>query len=250
MSASSRSRPAPAAAGSPFPLSATTASRVAADLRRRIVAGELAPGQRLKLDELATLCAVSHMPIREALRELEGEGVLDVLPHRGATIRGVDERFIGNFYDVRGAIEGMLSGRCAERIDAAGLAALNLAAREVEAAAMRGGAEAIVAANRRFHDFINAVADNPEALRTLAQGRVLADALRIRFGYGTGRTDAILAEHGELVRAIAAHRAEHAAEIARRHCAHARDDLLARLRRERNAHPGGRTAGAGRRRAG
>jgi hypothetical protein len=59
-------------------------SRVADDLRRRILAGELAPGQRLKIDELASLCEVSHMPVREALRELEGEGVLDVFPHRGA----------------------------------------------------------------------------------------------------------------------------------------------------------------------
>jgi DNA-binding GntR family transcriptional regulator len=210
-------------------LSATTASRVAADLRRRILAGELAPGQRLKLDELATLCEVSHMPVREALRELEGEGVLDVAPHRGATIRGVDERFVRNFYDVRGAIEGMLTGRCAERIDAAGLAALGTAAREVEFASARCDAEEIVVANRRFHDAINAAADNPEALRMLAQGRVLADALRLRFGYGAGRADAIVAEHAQLVRVIGKRDAARAAEIAQRHCLRARDDLLSRL---------------------
>jgi DNA-binding GntR family transcriptional regulator len=203
-----------------------------------ILAGELAPGQRLKIDELATLCDVSHMPIREALRELEGEGVLDVLPHRGATIRGVDARFIVNFYDVRGAIEGMLSGRCAERVDASGLAALKRAAGEVEVATGRGDAEAIVAANRRFHDAINAVADNPEALRMLAQGRVLADALRIRFGYGAGRTEAIVAEHADLMRAIGKRDAERAALIARRHCTRARDDLLSRLGHERRAATG------------
>jgi DNA-binding GntR family transcriptional regulator len=224
MSASLRSS-APVVA----PLSATTATRVAADLRRRILSGELAPGQRLKIDELAVLCEVSHMPVREALRELEGEGVLDVLPHRGATIRGVDERFVRNFYDVRGAIEGMLTGRCAERIDAAGLAVLKAAAREVEAAAARRDAEAIVAANRRFHDAINAAADNPEAQRMLAQGRVLADALRLRFGYGAGRSDAIIAEHAALVRAIGKRDAARAADIALRHCMRARDDLLARM---------------------
>ena len=224
MSASLRSNAAVVA-----PLSATTATRVAADLRRRILSGELAPGQRLKIDELAVLCEVSHMPVREALRELEGEGVLDVLPHRGATIRGVDERFVRNFYDVRGAIEGMLTGRCAERIDAAALAVLKAAARDVEAAAARRDAEAIVAANRRFHDAINAAADNPEAQRMLAQGRVLADALRLRFGYGAGRADAIIAEHAALVRAIAKRDAGRAADVALRHCMRARDDLLARM---------------------
>lgn len=210
-------------------LSATIATRVAADLRSRILAGELKPGQRLKLDELAALCEVSHMPVREALRELEGEGVLDVLPHRGATIRGVDERFIRNFYDLRSAIEGLLAGRCAEHIDAAELAALKAAAREVEAAGRHRDAAAVVAANRRFHDAINVAAQNPEALRTLAQGRVLADALRLRFGYGVGRTEAIAAEHAQLVRAIGKRDAERAAAIARRHCLRARDDLLARM---------------------
>lgn len=229
----SASRPSsgasPAAAAAAPSLSSTTASRVAADLRRRILAGELAPGQRLKLDELATLCEVSHMPVREALRELEGEGVLDVLPHRGATIRGVDRRFVENFYDLRGAIEGMLTGRCAERIDAHGLAALQAAARDVETAVSRRDAAAIVAANRRFHDTINAAAENAEALRMLQQGRVLADALRLRFGYGSGRADAIVSEHAELVRAIGRHDAERSATIARRHCMRARDDLLAQL---------------------
>ena len=66
--------------------------RVAADLRQRILNGEFAPGQRLKIDDIATLFGVSHMPVRAALQELESEGVLQVFPHRGAEIRGVDVR--------------------------------------------------------------------------------------------------------------------------------------------------------------
>ena len=62
----------------------------------------------------------------------------------------------------------------------------------------------LVRANRALHDTINAAADNPEALRMLAQGRVLADALRLRFGYGDGRVDAVVAEHRALLRAIGA----------------------------------------------
>jgi DNA-binding GntR family transcriptional regulator len=209
-------------------LSATTATRVAAELRRRILLGEFAPGRRLKIDELASLCDVSHMPIREALRELEGEGVLEVFPHRGAVVRGVDRRFVRNFYDVRSALEGMLTERCAEAIDREALAALRAAEADVEAAA-GGDAAALVAANRRFHDIINTAADNPEALRMLAQGRVLADALRLRFGYGNGRIAVIVAEHRSLVRAIERRDAARAGEIARRHCARARDDLLKRL---------------------
>ena len=213
-------------------LTATIASRVAAELRRRILAGELHPGQRLKIDELAELCAVSHMPVREALRELEGEGVLEVFPHRGAVIRGVDRHFLRNFYDVRAAVEGMLTERCAERIGAESLRDLKRAADAFEAAPA-DDAGAVVAANRKFHEILNAGADNPEAIRMLAQGRVLADALRVRFGYGGGRIEAIVAEHRALVRAIERHDAAKAGEIARRHCMRARDDLMKRVAEEK-----------------
>lgn len=219
----SGSRPSDVAA-----IGATTAMRVAADLRRRILAGELAPGQRLKIDDIAVLCDVSHMPVREALRELEGEGVLDVFPHRGAVIKGVDVAFVRNFYDIRAALEGMLTERCAERIDAAGVAQL-----EADVAAFEAvdpaDADALVRGNRRLHDAINAAADNPEALRMLAQGRVLADALRVRYGYGAGRVETIVAEHRALLRAIRRHDVARAGEVARRHCRRARDDLLGRL---------------------
>jgi DNA-binding GntR family transcriptional regulator len=218
-----------ARAGDAAAIGATTAMRVAADLRRRILAGELAPGQRLKIDDLASMCEVSHMPVREALRELEGEGVLDATPHRGAVVRGVDARFVRNFYDLRAAIEGMLTERCAERIDDAGLARLGREVLAFEQADARMP-DTLVAINRRLHDVINEVADNPEALRMLAQGRVLADALRVRYGYGTGRVETIVAEHRALLRAITRRDVAKAGEVARRHCARARDDLLARMK--------------------
>jgi len=207
-------------------LSTTTATRVADDLRRRILFGELAPGQRLKIDELAALCDVSHMPIREALRELQGEGVLDVFPHRGAVIRGVDREFVVNFYDVRGAIEGMLAERCAQRADASTIEALTAASEAFESAVEQ---KARLAADRSFHYAINLGADNPQALRILVQGRVLAEALRLRFGYGGGRIEAIKHEHRALLEAIVQRDAAQAGEIARRHCVGARDDLLKRL---------------------
>lgn len=209
-------------------IGATTAMRVAEDLRRRILAGELEPGQRIKIDEVAEACGVSHMPVRDALRQLEGEGVLVAFPHRGAIVKGVDARFVRDFYDLRAAVEGMLAERCAAAIDAPGLADLAAAVDRFEAEAERG-AEAAVAANRDLHDRVNAVADNREALVVLDRGRVLGDALRVRYGYGEGRVDAIVREHRSLLRAIAKHDVERAGDIARAHCRRARDDLLAKL---------------------
>jgi len=207
-------------------LSSTVAQRVASDLRRRILHGELLPGQRLKIDELAALCAVSHMPIRQALGELEGEGVLDVVPHRGAVIRGVDARFVRNLYDVRQAIEGLLVERCAEQIDAGGLARLEDAMRAYEAAP-RDDTAGLLRANRRFHDTINDVAANPLAVRMLGEGRLLIEALRLRFGYGPSRVDEVIAQHRAIHDAIARHDVARAGTLARAHCMGACQDLLA-----------------------
>ncbi|MCB1999628.1 MAG: GntR family transcriptional regulator [Burkholderiaceae bacterium] len=208
--------------------SATVSQRVAAELRRRILHGELLPGQRLKIDELAAMCAVSHMPIRQALGELEGEGVLEVLPHRGAVIKGVDAPFVRNLYDVREAIEGLLVERCAERIDAAGVARLASAIAEYEATPHADTA-GLLQANRRFHDTINEVADNPLAVRMLADGRLLIEALRLRFGYGPRRIDEVIDQHQAIYNAIASHDVARAGQLAREHCRGASQDLLAAL---------------------
>ena len=63
----------------------------------------------------------------------------------------------------------------------------------------------------------------------LGQGRLLIEALRVRFGYGAGRVDAVIAQHRALLRAIARRDAERAGRLARAHCVGARDDLLARM---------------------
>jgi len=210
-------------------IGATTAMRVAADVRQRILTGEFAPGSRLKIDDIAAICAVSHMPVRGALHVLEREGVLDVLPHRGAVIRPVNARFVRNVYDLRAAIEGMLTERCAESVDATGIAELRRQLAAFERACAASDPLAVVSANREFHDSINRHADNPDAVRVLSQGRLLIEALRLRFGFGPRRTDAVIAEHRQIMRAIAGHDIERAGRVARTHCVRARDDLLARL---------------------
>lgn len=209
----------------------TAAMQVAADLRRRIVQGEFKPGARLKIDEIAELCEVSHMPVRVALQSLEAEGVLDLYPHRGAVIKAVDARFVRNMIEVRGAMEVMLSVRCAQLVDKQGLDELEGLVFDYELAAGRNDALGIVSANLRLHDAINRWADNPEALRVLSRGRLLIQALRARYGFAAGRVEQAMAEHRQLLRAIARRDARRAGEIAGRHCEHARDELLALLAR-------------------
>src|SRR5690242_6940130 len=106
-------------------------------VRDDIVAGKLPFGSRLTLDLLAARYSVGHMPIREALRQLEGEGLVVLAPNRCARVRGVDVRFAENIFDLRIAIEAMLTRRAAERIERAHLARLRTVQSRFEAHARR-----------------------------------------------------------------------------------------------------------------
>jgi DNA-binding GntR family transcriptional regulator len=201
-------------------LSATTPQRVAHRMR-------------IEIDELATRYGVSHMPIREALRELEAEGLVDISAHRGATIRGVDEAFIQNICDIREALEVILTERSALRASEATVTLLREQVRRHATIAKQAGpdhTEALIAANRAIHLTINSAAGNPQALRLLSNGRVLVEALRASYGFRPARVREIVGEHKALLEAIAAKDAAKAGAIARRHCAGARDDMLAGFR--------------------
>ncbi len=127
-----------------------TASAAICDrVRDDIVAGNLSFGSRLTLDLLAARYAVGHMPVREALRQLQGEGLVVLTPNRGARVRAVDVEFVRNVFDLRITIEAMLARRAAERIEAGQVARLEALEGELEAAAARRDYASLLALNRR-----------------------------------------------------------------------------------------------------
>jgi DNA-binding GntR family transcriptional regulator len=93
-------------------------------LRADILAGAFGFGARLKIEDLARRYATSHMPIREALRSLHGEGLIVIEPNRGARVRSIDVDFVRNMFDLRVAIEAMMTRRAAERATSDDLAQL------------------------------------------------------------------------------------------------------------------------------
>ncbi|MDB5965719.1 MAG: GntR family transcriptional regulator [Polaromonas sp.] len=146
------------------------------ELRRRILSGEFAPGERMVELELAARLAVSRTPIRIALGELEKEGLLESLPTRGFRVRLVTADEIANAVDVRGVLEGMAARAAAERgIDAATAAELQACIDEgrllLDKAAASGhviDAARWVPMNARFHDALVAAAGNSTLASTLA----------------------------------------------------------------------------------
>jgi DNA-binding GntR family transcriptional regulator len=197
-------------------------------LRNDIVAGDLAFGSRLVIEDLATRYGVSHMPIREALRVLHGEGLVVIEPNRGARVRPLYRGFIEDVFDVRAAIETMLARRAAERRTAAHLARVREAAGELEARVAAGDYASVALANRAFHAVINDAAGNPGALAIVDSHWLLLAALLKRYGYGEERFQRVIDEHQHLIYAIERHDAPAAAILMGAHIEKGKINLLRR----------------------
>lgn len=207
-----------------------TASIAIADrIRDDIVAGALPLGSRVTLDLLATRYGVCHMPVREALRQLQGEGLVVLAPNRGARIRAVDVEFVRNIFDMRIAIEAMLARRAAERIERGQVARLESIQAEFEARAQARDYAALLRLNREFHIVICEAARNPEAAAVLDQHRRLIAALWTLHGYGDDRPAGVISDHRHIIAALAAGDVDGAASLAMAHAAKAKQALIARM---------------------
>jgi len=206
-------------------------------LRNDIVSGAYPFGSRLIIEDLASRYGVSHMPIREALRILHGEGLVVIEPNRGAHVRPIYRGFIEDLFDVRAAIETMLARRAAERRTDAHLARLHAAAAKLEAHVAAGNFGDVPLANREFHATINDAAGNPGALPIVDSHWLLLAALLKRYGYGDPRFARVIEDHQHLIQAIARRDGHSASTLMGAHIEKAKNNLLRRAADEAAAAP-------------
>lgn len=213
-----------------------TRPQAAPPLRDRIVndiiAGTLPFGSRVTIDSLAERYGSSHMPIREAIRELHGEGLLLIERNRGARIRTLDRDFVDCMFDTRGALEIMLTRRAAARRSDAVCAELSRIEEELEQCVDDRDAQGVHDANRRFHYAIYVAAENPDALSVVRRYWVMNAALWRRHGYGPERFAGMVQDHRHLLRAIRERDIEAAAALMGAHVIKAKQELLTRMARD------------------
>ncbi|MFC4503965.1 MULTISPECIES: GntR family transcriptional regulator [Streptomyces] len=141
---------------------------IAARIRTRIMNGELAIGKPLRQAALAAEYGVSRTPVREALRQLQHGGLIEMQPHRGAVVRVPAPWEVRQAYEVRAELEGLAARRAASRITEGQLGelrrhndVLRAAARGPAAHDHAGAPSATTAANDCFHTVVCQAADNP-----------------------------------------------------------------------------------------
>lgn len=96
-------------------VAAPVREQVGSQLRQAIVSGQLAPGTRLIERELCTLLGVSRTSLREALRHLEGDGLVTNIPHKGMVVSTITWEEAEEIYEVRAVVEGLAGRLCADK---------------------------------------------------------------------------------------------------------------------------------------
>jgi DNA-binding GntR family transcriptional regulator len=204
----------------------TTADAVYEALRRSILDGELAPGKRLRSDALATELAVSRTPVREALRKLEAEGLVDA-SRSGLVVRALTEDDLTDISYIREALEGMAARLAAENATRADIEELEVLLEDMEAVAARGDIAILRGLTGEFHALVCRASRNRRLIQALAALLDQVRQVQSSTLYMEGRPVDAIAEHRDLVRAIAGRDPERAEALAR---AHRRKTLA--LRRE------------------
>jgi DNA-binding GntR family transcriptional regulator len=185
----------------------TSTERALAALRELILHGQFAAGARLGEVELAERLGVSRTPVREALTRLAAEGLVELVPNRGARVASWSVAELEGVFDLRSALEPRLTGLAVPRARPEDVAVLDDLAAAMLSVGLPGPGQdldALVPLNRRFHDRLVAIADQP-ALATALAGAIHAPIqLRNFHAYDDASLRRSLAHHAEIVAAIRA----------------------------------------------
>lgn len=138
---------------------------VAEALRKAILRGELSPGQKLDQNTIARHLNVSRSPVREALKTLAAEGLVDVQPHRTATVTELSLVGLQEIYDIRQVLEGLAARRAAPLLDDARIQRLELLLARLDAISTPSE---WMDANNAFHTTIYEAAPRPRLLSMIA----------------------------------------------------------------------------------
>jgi len=210
-------------------LGGTGYSRVGVAIRKRIIDGRYPPGSRLKIQELCKHFGISSNPVREALQQLQGEGLVIIHPNRGAEVRSIDAAMISHMYDIGAAIDGILARRCASMATAEQIATLWEIQLRMEQLDEAGDIVGRGALNGAFHSELGIVAGNTEAFEIRRRHHVLIGVIRLIYGHSAGRFEAVRLEHRAIIEAIERGDENAADSAARLHCLKSCEDALQRF---------------------
>lgn len=211
-------------------IGAATYELIENNLRDEILSGVFPPGARIIIQDIAKRYNVSEMPVREALQRLQGEGLIELLPHKGSRVKVIDPAFMENIYDIRGVIEGLLVCSCVENMSLSSINQLEVINGKIFDAAGENRLLDVVSLNVEFHETIYQFNTNPEAYKIYKKYTSLLRALRKQFPVSVQRMKVMAEEHTMIIEALKTMDKVALEKLMKEHSEGSKKDLLQKMR--------------------
>ncbi|MBQ7059137.1 MAG: GntR family transcriptional regulator [Firmicutes bacterium] len=171
-------------------------------IRRKILSGKYTPGEAVTEGEVAKELGVSRTPVREAFKQLESEGLLELRPNRGALVVGIGRSDIEDIYEIRSLLEGRAAERAATKADEASMEQLSEIVDLTEFYIERGDYDRVTAMDDRFHRTIYELTGSRMLQKILKELHAYAENIRERSIREPGRAEQMLKEHRAILEAM------------------------------------------------
>ena len=204
--------------------------QVVARLRTMLVEGRIAPGAKLNERTLSEQLRVSRTPLREAIKLLAAEGLVDLLPNRGAIAVKLTATDVLNTFEVLAELEGMSGELAAKRISDEKLSELRALHYEMLACFERQELSGYYRLNAQIHTLINEAADNPVLTSTYKSINARVQSLRFRTNQNAAKWKRAIKEHELMLEAMTARDSAAMRQILVQHLNNKRDGVLALMR--------------------
>lgn len=199
---------------------------VVENIRQAIISGQFPAGMRLMELQLAEEMGVSRTPVREAIRKMELEGLVVMIPRRGAYVANISIKDINEVYEVRTALDVLAAGLAAEKITDEEVAEMHRLIETDRPLVAEKNYPKIIENDTAFHDIIYRASGNRRCMTIISNLREQITAIRGRSMPYPGRLEVMLEEHTAIADAIAKHNAKKAQEAVRVHMENAERTLL------------------------
>lgn len=181
-------------------------------LRQAILKGNLKPGERLMEIQLATKLGVSRTPVREAIRKLELEGLVLMVPRKGAEVAQITEKSMVDVLEIRRALEELAVRLACERMTPEGLETLKQAEEKFEEVLGKEDITTVAGADVEFHDTILRATDNQKLIQLLSQFREQMYRYRVEYLKREECHPQVIKEHQDIIQTIENRNKDEAAE--------------------------------------
>jgi len=199
-------------------------------IRGAIISGMLKPGERLMEVQFAEKMGVSRTPIREAIRKLELEGLVVMIPRKGAYVADLSIKDIADVLEVRAALEGLASGLAALRMTEDEIKELKLIALQFKNAMEENDVDNIIKRDMEFHDKIFKAARNDKLLQMTNSLREQVHRFRVMYVNKSDKSESLPKDHFDIAEAISDRNNDMAEEFAKRHIEKAEKHLMKMLK--------------------